>query len=311
MFGRRRTRAVAAAFGVILVQGPPGAGQVEVATFRRDAAYLDGRHPVHVTFSTPEQDAARRDFTINGLFYDPAEDRVIDFVGGRDDLANRVLRAIGDPYQRFAEDKLRLLRAVRFAARFEFAVEPDTLAAVRQMASQITMVSAERIAEEMRTMLTDRHRASAVGMLADTGLAAAILPEVFPPDGPTSSLLGETLEVLKRLENPGFPLALATLLYPSVGAVEAERACRRWRLSNRETDRVVWLVAHRETLSHAASMPWSRLQRLLIAAGIDDLLTMNEAAARAGFGDLEEVLWCRVQRREGRRAQSAAASLRR
>ncbi|MCR4411750.1 MAG: CCA tRNA nucleotidyltransferase, partial [Thermoguttaceae bacterium] len=114
VFGRRRTVAVGAAFGVITVVGPPGAGQIEVATFRSDRTYSDGRHPDEVVFSSPEEDAARRDFTINGLFYDPVAQEVIDYVGGRDDLARRLLRAIGDPRQRFAEDKLRLLRAVRF-----------------------------------------------------------------------------------------------------------------------------------------------------------------------------------------------------
>ncbi|MGO8745770.1 MAG: CCA tRNA nucleotidyltransferase [Thermoguttaceae bacterium] len=295
-FGRRRTRAVGAAFGVILVQGPDGAGQIEVATFRRDSAYSDGRHPDHVTFCTAEQDAARRDFTINGLFFDPVADRVIDFVGGREDLAGHLLRAVGNPEERFAEDKLRLLRAVRFAARFELNIEPRTWAAIRQMAPEIRIVSPERIAEEMRSMLIDRHRAEAARLLVETGLAVAILPEIVPHDAPSHARLRDALEMLRQIDNPGFPLSLASLLYRCVTAETAEQICRRWRLSNRETDRVTWLVGHHAALQGARSMPWSRLQPILIAEGIDDLLAMNEAAARTGSGDLEDVLWCRERR---------------
>jgi tRNA nucleotidyltransferase/poly(A) polymerase len=136
LFGRRRTLAIGAAFGVITVIGPKSAGMIEVATFREDAAYSDGRHPDHVTFSSAREDAARRDFTINGLFYDPLDDRVIDFVGGQEDLALRRIRAIGNPRERIAEDKLRLLRAVRFSATFDFALEEGTRAAIREMADQ-------------------------------------------------------------------------------------------------------------------------------------------------------------------------------
>jgi len=131
-FGRARTLAIGAAFGVITVRGRRGQGQIEVATFRSDAAYSDGRHPDHVTFSTARQDAQRRDFTMNGLFYDPVADRVIDYVGGLPDLQAGIVRAIGDPYERIAEDKLRMLRAVRFAMRLDFRIDPDTWSAIQQ-----------------------------------------------------------------------------------------------------------------------------------------------------------------------------------
>ena len=149
-FGYRRTLAIGAAFGVITVVGRREQGQIEVATFRCDAAYSDGRHPDHVSFSTAREDALRRDFTINGLFFDPIAQKIIDYVDGRQDLEAGIVRAIGDPYQRFAEDKLRMLRAVRFAATFGFAIEADTLAAVQREAGQIRVVSAERIAAELR-----------------------------------------------------------------------------------------------------------------------------------------------------------------
>ena len=293
VFGRRRTVAVGAAFGVITVLGPREAGQIEVATFRRDAAYSDGRHPDHVTFSTAREDASRRDFTINGLFYDPAEERVIDFVGGREDLARKVIRAIGDPEERFAEDKLRLLRAIRFSATFEFTLEADTLAAIRRMAHQITVVSPERIAAEMRQMLVVPGRSTAVRLSVETGLASAILPEIVPSDEPGRRRLEQTLRVLDRLEEPGFPLALAALLVSVVDGAAARKVCRRWRLSNPETARVGWLVEHHGALEHARSTPWSRVQRILITEGIEDLLAMNEAIVLADAADTGEIDWCR------------------
>src|SRR5829696_9146494 len=151
IFGHR-TVPVGVSFGVVRVRHPRG-GEVEVATFRSDGAYVNGRYPESVVFSSPEQDAARRDFTINGMFYDPFAEQVIDYVGGRADLEARILRAIGDPWARFREDKLRLLRAVRFAARFRLTIDPATRAALRAMAGQIVVVAAERIAQELRRML--------------------------------------------------------------------------------------------------------------------------------------------------------------
>ena len=171
LFGRRRTLAIGAAFGVISVIGPKPAGMVEVTTFRRDAAYSDGRHPDSVTFSSAEEDASRRDFTINGLFYDPVEQRVIDFVGGQKDLAERHVRAIGCARDRFAEDKLRMLRAVRFAAAFDFTLDDEARAAIAEMAAEIHVVSPERIAMEMRRLLADSSRAAGVRLLLETGLA--------------------------------------------------------------------------------------------------------------------------------------------
>jgi poly(A) polymerase len=275
VFGRRRTLAIGAAFGVISVVGPKPAGAVEVTTFRRDAAYSDGRHPDSVTFSSAEEDASRRDFTINGLFYDPAESRVIDFVGGQNDLAQRRLRAIGCARDRFAEDKLRMLRAVRFAAAFGFALDDDTRAAIVEMAAEIHVVSAERIAMEMRRLLGDATRGEGVRLLLETGLAQQVLPEIVAKD--------ESRRLVSRL-NPDaeFPLALAAALVPCVDAVAATDVCRRWRLSNKETDRVAWLVEHHAALDHATTMRWSELQPLMVADGIDDLLALVEAASPQG-----------------------------
>jgi poly(A) polymerase len=251
-----RTVAVGASFGVVEVLGPRPY-RIQVATFRADhytddqAAEPDdspvkrrkGRHPGSVTYCSAEEDAKRRDFTINGMFFDPLEDRLIDHVGGQADLEAQVLRAIGDPVERFTEDRLRMLRAVRMAARFDFAIDPGTAAAVQQMAGQLGQgVSAERIADELRKMLVDRHRARAMRLFMDLGLAAIVLPElvamrglpqgpprddgpVLPPpgqpgpaqarpDGPPCDLWEHVLRVLDLLgETPSFPLAMAALLH--------------------------------------------------------------------------------------------------
>jgi tRNA nucleotidyltransferase/poly(A) polymerase len=287
LFGFSRTLAIGAAFGVITVLGPRGAGQVEVTTFRRDARYSDGRHPDAVVFSSAEEDASRRDFTINGLFFDPLENRVIDYVGGQEDLKRGLVRAIGQPEERFTEDKLRMLRAVRFAATFQFAVEESTQAAIRRMADEIRVVSPERIAMEMRRMLVDEHRGQAVRLLVATGLRAVVLPEIEAGDA-----LERRLAVIERLAEPEFPLALAGLL-AETGEETAEAVGRRWRLSNRETERAVWLVAHRDVLRGAAARPWSSVQRVLAHEGAADLVALLEATLRAGGEPLDEVNWCR------------------
>lgn len=292
LFGHRRTLAIGAAFGVITVLGPESAGMIEVATFRKDAAYSDGRHPDHVTFSSAQEDAQRRDFTINGLFYDPLEDRVIDFVGGQEDLALKKIRAIGEPRERFAEDKLRLLRAVRFSASFDFALEENTQAAIREMAEQIGVVSPERIAMEMRRMLVDPSRVAGIRLLLATNLAIVVLPEIVPKslplpvagEGPgvRAGRLEQALTVLGRLKDPTFPLALAALLHTLTDSTGIKEVSRRWRLSNKETDRAVWLVENQRTIINPQSMKWSALQPILIHEGINDLLEMIEASSPEG-----------------------------
>jgi len=168
----RNTQAVGAAFGVILVR--LGGSQIEVATFRAEADYDDGRHPTQVRFTNAEEDARRRDFTINGLFFDPVAEKVIDYVGGEADLRNRIIRAIGNPAERFAEDSLRLLRAVRFSARLGFEIDPATADAIRHHAPELARISPERIADELRRMLTPTTRAAVWRMLWDLKLMDVI-----------------------------------------------------------------------------------------------------------------------------------------
>jgi poly(A) polymerase len=243
----RRTVAVGMSFGVIDVLGPrsdKGPINVQVATFRADifdGGQVEGGHrPPAVVFCSAREDALRRDFTINGMFFDPLEDRLIDYVGGQDDLKKRLLRAIGDPGQRFAEDRLRMLRAVRIATRFELEFDTATEESIRANASTVTELSAERVADELRKMLVDRHRARAMSLFLDFGLASAILSELVPmrglPQGPPRSdgpplpvpgrpgevpsdepagdLWEHVLRVLDLLGPvPSFPLAFAALLH--------------------------------------------------------------------------------------------------
>ena len=169
----RNTQAVGQAFGVILVR--QGQSVIEVATFRTDGAYVDGRRPSEVLFTTAEEDARRRDFTINGLFLDPIEDRILDFVGGKQDLERKILRAIGEPDARFEEDHLRLMRAVRFAARFSLDIEPQTQMAIIKHAPQLARISPERVGEEMRLMLTPATRVKAWQHLGDLSLLPVVL----------------------------------------------------------------------------------------------------------------------------------------
>ncbi len=317
----RRTHMVGAHFGVACVLGPPAAGQVEVATFRSDGVYLDGRRPESVTFSTPEADAARRDFTINGMFLDPLTGEVIDYVGGRDDLDRRVLRAIGDPAERFSEDKLRLLRAVRFTARFGLELDPTTRAAIEAMAPEIRVVAPERIAQELRKMLVHPSRRRALDLAFDVGLVGAILPPLVAMKGlpqnkpilPDGDLWDHTMLVLENLPaEPSFPLAFAALLHdvgkPAarglkegratfhnheiVGRRIAEHLCRDLRLSNAERDRVAWLVEYHQSLGEAKALKESRLKSILSMPGVVELLDLHRADALASTGDARQVDYC-------------------
>jgi poly(A) polymerase len=325
---RHRTIPVGAAFGVVRVRNAHHAGEeVEVATFRSDGAYIDGRHPESVVFSSPELDAARRDFTINGMFLDPLTEEIIDYVGGQSDLKAGVLRAIGDPAARFGEDKLRLIRAVRFAARFELQIDPVTRAAVVAMAPQINVVSVERIAQELRKMLVHPSRATAMDLALETGLLGMVLPPVVPMKGifqgkpyqPEGDLWDHTLLVLRFLpSDPSFTLALAALLHDvgkpptravhharwtfhyheQVGAEIAERTCRDLKLSNAERERITWLVEYHQYLGEAKRLREAKLKRILAQPGIEELLALHRADALASFGECHQVEYCEYYLRE-------------
>jgi len=302
LFGRKRTLAIGASFGVISVLGSPGAGQIDVATFREDTGYSDGRHPDAVRFSSAQFDASRRDFTINGLFFDPIDKRVIDFVGGQADLEAGRIRAIGDPRQRLAEDKLRMLRAIRFAATFDFQIEPDTFAAIREMADQVEVVSPERIAAEMRRLLVEPGRAVGARLLVDSRLADAILPEIAGLATAEPAKFEHRLAVLASLAQPGFPLSLAALLSTVISAEATEAVGRRWRLSNHEIERVVWLVRNHAGLSAAPRRRWSEIQPYLAHGGGSDLVALAEAESLACGENTADWAWCRQQQSQPREA---------
>lgn len=306
-----RTQAVGQAFGVILVY--QGRSVVEVATFRSEGDYRDGRRPGRVRFTTAQEDAARRDFTINGLFLDPLDgDRIIDFVGGREDLAARRLRAIGDPHERFREDHLRLLRAVRFAARFDLTVEEQTAAAIAAAAPMLTRISPERCGDELRLMLCPPSRAAAWRLLWKFGLLHVLfrfLP--VPADVRLREARSPMMHLAPGREAP-FGLALAAgvlCAHASAGAREDEllaamardrathavRAMRRaLRISNEESDDMSGAL---EGLAPLLSEPPPRvavLRRFLAgpAAGLSRVLM--EALHSAGFFR-QRIEWLRAE----------------
>ncbi|MFM8734935.1 MAG: CCA tRNA nucleotidyltransferase [Pirellulales bacterium] len=296
VFGRGRTLALGAAFGVITVLGPRNAGQVEVATFRSDAPYTDGRHPAGVTFCSAREDAQRRDFTINGLFLDPLSGEVHDFVGGRQDLADGIVRAIGVPAMRFGEDHLRMLRAIRFTAFFGFVLDGETRGAIEQMAHLVASVSPERIAAELRAMVERPGRRRALELLQDTGLAREVLVEVAPP-AIDLDRWHEAARIVDAFDEPTLPMALATLAHASSGDV-VPRLHTRLRLSNREAKEAEFLAAGVAAIAGGpdpAGRPWSQVQRWVAhehAAALADLL---RSRAACGAGDASRAAWFTAQ----------------
>lgn len=326
----RRTVAVGVSFGVVEVLGPRLQHdylKVQVATFRTDAGYSDGRRPDQVVFASAREDALRRDFTINGIFFDPIKSELLDYVGGQADLQARVLRAIGDPHVRFSEDKLRLLRAVRIATRFDLAIESQTMAAIRAMAGQITVVSAERIAEELRQLIVHPRRSHGMNLLYDLGLVAPILPELLPMKGlpqgpplaPTGDLWDHVMAVLDQLgDAPSFSLAMAALLHDvgkprtvgrtperytfyyheHVGARLADEIGLRLKLSNAERERIAWLVEKHQYLCDPKVMKTSKLKTVLSHPDIGELLALHRADARAWGRSVDHVEYCEFLLRE-------------
>ncbi len=296
VFGRKRTLAIGAAFGVITVLGPKDAGQIEVATFRRDLGYSDGRRPDAVAFTSAEEDAKRRDFTINGIFFDPVANQYHDYVGGQEDLRQRLIRAIGNPHERFAEDKLRMLRAVRFAATFDFALDPGTLAAVQKHAPDIQAVSAERIAAEMRRMLVHENRTAALVLLRESGLLREILPELARLVSSEPAAWERTLSILSPMRKPTFPMALAAVLREvatrsDLAVVKA--ALARWKLPNEDSGGALMLLRDEPLIRTAETRPWPQVQRLLTGPRAEELVNYSEAVAVALGEGLESIAYCR------------------
>ena len=273
LFGQ--TRQVGANFGVVMVR--QGNHWIETATFRTDLDYADGRHPEKVVFTTAEHDAQRRDFTINGLFYDPIEDEIIDYVGGQKDLEAGVIRAIGTPRQRFAEDHLRMLRAVRFATRFAFEIEPVTAEAIRDQADKIKRISPERIREELEKMFVEPTRARAVELIAELGLLEHLWPDARWP----GERISRAVTVLAALPDAAdSTLSLAALLHEDPPR-EARRVGRALRCSNQQIADMTWLLGHIDDIHKAATLTLPALKKLIAHDRFDDLLALHQAVCVA------------------------------
>ncbi len=365
-----QTFAVGEQFGVVLVPpaepggatgalarpGERGKGAVEVATFRSDVGYSDGRHPDQVRFTKdPREDVQRRDFTINGILLDPmvldtsildstvrdsttrdsttldsTTNKILDFVGGREDLKAGIVRAIGDPERRFAEDKLRMLRAVRFAARFDYKIDPATLEAIKRLAVHINQVSCERVREELTKMLTEGQARRAFELLDTTGLLPEVLPEIAamkgveqPPEyHPEGDVFVHTLLLLEKLQAgssgsisktlawgallhdvgkpPTFRIAPDRIRFDGhveVGVKMAAEICRRLRFSNHETDQILALVDNHMRFADVQRMKQSTLKRFLRLPAFDEHLELHRIDCLSSHGQLDAYEYAREQLR--------------
>ncbi len=327
-----RVHRVGASFGVSLVV--TGAGRYEVAMFRRDGVYEDGRRPVMVEPSDPETDAMRRDFTMNSLFYDPAEDRIIDFTGGEADIRAGILRTVGDPVERFTEDRLRMLRAVRFAARFGFVMEEGTASAIGRLAHLVTTVSAERIGEELTKIFTGPNPGRALDLLDSTGLLGVVLPEVAalkgveqsPEHHPEGDAFVHTRIMLDLFGGGPAALAFAVLLHDVgkavtrsvtrkamfprhevAGAEIAARVMGRLRMENAVIARVCGMVRNHMRFMNVPRMRRSTLRRFLAEPYFEELLELYrlDTLSRGGNMDTHRFLLGEMERERAERGSLA------
>jgi poly(A) polymerase len=332
-----QTLAVGEQFGVVLVPESDAlslavedplrstGAAVEVATFRSDIGYSDGRHPDEVRFTKdPRQDVQRRDFTINGMMLDPATNEVLDFVGGREDLKAGIVRAIGDPERRFAEDKLRMLRAVRFAARLDYKIAPATMAAIQKLAAQIHQVSCERVRDELTKMLTEGRASRAFELLNTSGLLREVLPEIAAMKGveqspeyhPEGDVFVHTLLLLEKLpagasktlawgallhdvgKPPTFRVAPDRIRFDGhvdVGVKMAAEICRRLRFSNDETDQILALVDNHMRFGDVQRMKQSTLKKFLRLPAFDEHLELHRLDCLSSHGNLDAYDYSREQ----------------
>lgn len=321
-----RTIAVGAHFGVIVVL--EGGHEFQVASFRADGLYIDGRRPETVTFSTPQQDAERRDFTINGLFFDPLADRLIDYIGGQRDLDARLLRAIGNPADRFREDRLRMLRAVRFATTLGFDLDPATWRAVSANAAAITEVSAERIREELVKIFLSPRRIRGFDLLDESGLLRAVIPEFEalkgceqPPEfHPEGDVFVHTRIMLGLLPaEVSVPLVFSVLLHDigkpatyavdptgrirfsghdKVGAEMTAKIMERLRFSRAEIDATVEAVAQHMVFKDVQQMRVAKLKRFMARPHFDDELELHRVDCTSSHGALDNLAFLRAKREE-------------
>jgi poly(A) polymerase len=313
-----RTIPVGAQFGVILVVSD--GHSFEVASFRFDGPYLDGRRPSQVRYGTLQEDIFRRDFTINGLVYDPIEDHLIDLIGGKKDLERRCIRAIGNPRERFDEDRLRMVRAIRFAASLNFEIDSATMDAIKQSAATITQISWERIGEEITRILTEGGARRGFELLDETGILKVVLPEIEQMKGveqgsehhPEGDVFKHTLLTLGHLEAPSESLAYGCLLHDVAkpvcfrkeddritfyghtdrGAEMAEAVLKRLKRGRATWERVSYLVKNHLRHTQAPKMRLSTLKRFLREDGIHELLELARIDALSSSGDLQYYRFC-------------------
>ncbi|MBI4372697.1 MAG: CCA tRNA nucleotidyltransferase [Candidatus Omnitrophica bacterium] len=300
-------------FGVIIVV--MNGRHFEVATFRREGPYRDGRHPDEVSFTTPEQDALRRDFTVNGLFYDPMKRRTIDYVGGKNDIRRKVIRTIGNPLARFEEDHLRLLRAIRFAANLGFQIEENTWNAIRELRKTIHSVSQERIRDELVKMFTRSNAGRGLELLSESGLLAEILPEIEtmkgvqqPPEfHPEGDVFIHTKMLMDQLEHPSIALAFGALLHdvgkpatfsdeggrihfynhPGIGADISKKLLTRLKFSNREIADIISCVENHMKFANVKEMRIGKLKQFISRDNFPVELEMHRIDCLASHGKLE------------------------
>ncbi len=323
----RKTRSVGAHFGVIIVIS--GEFAFEVATFRNDGSYGDGRRPESVEFTSPEEDVLRRDFTINGIFYDPIEGSTIDYVNGQDDIESGTVRAIGDPESRFREDHLRLLRAVRFAARFDYQIEENTWAAICSHAEEIKNISEERIRDELSKILTDPNRVRGFDLLVESGLMEAMIPEIldlkgceqppqFHPEGDVFVHTRLMLTLLK--DDPSLSLVLSILLHdigkPStysydeesdrirfnghdkIGAEMASDILKRLKFPNKVIEEVTEMVANHMTFKDVQKMREAKLKRFMARPTFEDETELHRVDCLGSWGGLDNYDFLNQKRTE-------------
>ena len=274
----RRVLMVGAKFGVAMVIEK--GRRIEVATFRSDLSYSDGRRPDGVKFASAREDALRRDFTINGMFYDPLGRRVIDYVAGRGDLARGVVRAIGRPEKRLSEDYLRMLRAVRFAGRFGFRIERATAEAVRRNAARIVRISGERVREELEKMFAHPSAGWSVREMRRLGLLEAVLPELFG-EGQAWPAARRRVEAVARR---GDVLLTMAALLGELPRAELRQITRRWGTSNRVRDSLVWIGEHLDDWRDLAEAPLAELKRILAHPGVETLRALWRVRERLRTG---------------------------
>ncbi len=307
-----KTFPVGKQFGVILVH--IDGVDFEIATFRSDDNYSDGRRPDSVRFTNEKEDVLRRDFTINGLLYDPLQDKILDYIDGQKDINNKIIRTIGDPEKRFSEDKLRMIRAIRFATRFNFSIEDTTKNAIKKLKEEITLVSAERIGDEISKIFTGPHKHIALDLLDEVGLLAIILPEVKtmqnvaqPPEfHPEGDVYIHTRMMLEDTQTTDLELALAILLHdigkpPTfdiadrirfnnhdvVGSKMAEELLRRLKFSNEVIKKVCELVGAHMKFRHVPDMREAKLKRFILDPLFPKHLELHRVDCRASHGKLE------------------------